>query len=74
MHDEHATPEPDENPEGYSRRSVLRTAGAAGAGLGIGALAGGGTAHAAEPGTAAEAAPGAAGKARPPRPPRRAEP
>ncbi|MFJ8938863.1 Gfo/Idh/MocA family protein [Streptomyces sp. NPDC102365] len=55
MHDENATPEPeaDENPEGHSRRSVLRTAGVTGTGLGLGlglgVFADGGTARAAEP-------------------------
>ncbi|MET9564196.1 Gfo/Idh/MocA family protein [Streptomyces tauricus] len=51
MHDENTTPESDDNPEGHSRRSVLRTAGITGTGLGLGlglgAVAGGGTAHAA---------------------------
>ncbi|MFI1411745.1 Gfo/Idh/MocA family protein [Streptomyces sp. NPDC020707] len=55
MHDENATPEPEatENPEGHSRRSVLRTAGVTGTGLGLGlglgVFADGGTARAAEP-------------------------
>ncbi|MER7199781.1 twin-arginine translocation signal domain-containing protein, partial [Streptomyces sp. NPDC000188] len=62
MHDDNATPAPDashelpEHPEhdaaGQSRRSVLRTAGIAGAGLGLGAFTGG-TAQAA--GESAEA-------------------
>ncbi|MFE0137252.1 gfo/Idh/MocA family oxidoreductase, partial [Streptomyces sp. NPDC059037] len=47
MHDENATPAPDESAEGHtssdghSRRTVLRTAGLAGAGLGLGAFTGG---------------------------------
>ncbi|NGO69608.1 Gfo/Idh/MocA family protein [Streptomyces boncukensis] len=53
------------NDQGFSRRSVLRTAGAAGAGLGVGAL-GTGTGAAAEPG-AADAAGQAAAPAAPPR-------
>ncbi|MEW2523834.1 Gfo/Idh/MocA family oxidoreductase [Streptomyces sp. NPDC047071] len=41
MHDENATPVPDESTDGHSRRAVLRTAGLAGAGLGLGTFAGG---------------------------------
>ncbi|ARX88731.1 glycosyl hydrolase [Streptomyces alboflavus] len=60
MHDENATPAPEESTDestgGHSRRTVLRTAGIAGAGLGLGAFASG-TAHADAP---AEAPAGAA--------------
>ncbi|MFD9881112.1 Gfo/Idh/MocA family protein [Streptomyces alboflavus] len=60
MHDENATPAPEESTDestgGHSRRTVLRTAGIAGAGLGLGAFASG-TAHADAP---AEARAGAA--------------
>ncbi|MFD0417632.1 Gfo/Idh/MocA family protein [Streptomyces sp. NPDC127108] len=52
MHDENATPAPEESTDestgGHSRRTVLRTAGIAGAGLGLGAFASG-TAHADAP-------------------------
>ncbi|MYZ11856.1 Gfo/Idh/MocA family oxidoreductase, partial [Streptomyces sp. SID337] len=70
MHDENVTPNPEGTTpddatesgradDGHSRRAVLRTAGLAGAGLGVGALTGG-TAHADTPGSAATAAAGAA--------------
>ncbi|QEU96326.1 Gfo/Idh/MocA family protein [Streptomyces kanamyceticus] len=59
MHDENATPVPDESTDatadGHSRRAMLRTAGLAGAGLGIGAVTGG-TARAQTPGSAAQGA------------------
>lgn len=64
MREENATPRPGDSDDGYSRRSVLRSAGIAGAGLGLGAF-GASQAHAAEGGAAEGAA--AAEAAAPPR-------